>query len=467
MNTQLVPGQILAGRYQIVRYISKGGMSQIYQAWDVRAQQHVAIKLARHDSDHALTFVERLRYEAQVLAKISHPNIVRLLDYQESNQWAFLVLQWIPGRSLKELLQERHQPFQATEITPWIQDICSALGYLHNRGIIHCDLKPSNILIYEQHAVLLDFSVAQVHGRLLPFPYDPSPAGTIAYMAPEQLEGKVLDARADIYALGTIIYELLTLKRPFHNVERLARSQSAWGEILLAKSQSQPLSVRDIVPAIAPSIADVVAHAMARRPAERWTSAKDLWRAWIAAVHGSHLPNAILSNSPSVQRRSTTPIARNVALLLVFLIIAGIMAGLLLANPVRQRVAINKCQVVPLEFSIDTGRLIYVEWTNCVDSIDISNNSTRVHVSWTCQLSEKEMQIERPADFGNERIYLLTDDGRRLFFTQIGGAAAQTVQFQSGDRYSGWYEFPMLYPKPSRFAFVDDDIGVKIWIDVP
>lgn len=461
------PGSLFDGRYQIEQYISRGGMSHIYQAWDMVTKRRVVLKIARQDNEYTQAFIERLRYEAQVLSTLSHPNVVSFIDFQEHAPWTYLVLQWIPGKNLRDHFRERGTPFTVHEITPWVRDICDALGYLHGKGIVHCDLKPTNILISADRAFLIDFSVAQVRGKLLPFREIPLPAGTVAYMSPEQLQGKVLDARADIYSLGTVIFELLTLVRPFVDVERHSRLGHLWDEMSRVKSQRDPPLLRDLAPEISTAVAEVVSHAIARRPEERWTSARDFWRAWMAASRGEPFPEttpAAHSATPSQLPKLT----RRTILIIIGLGAIGALTGLLFARSRPHHIVVNRCQTVLLSFPTEQGQDIDVKWTTCVNSLTVSSRVMRVNVSWSCQIAHANASIERPPDQPNSNtIYLLDDTGRRFPISNVGGAATQTVQFQPGDQYSGWYEFPLPSPSPSRIAFVDDDIGVKIWLDMP
>ncbi|TFY97026.1 serine/threonine-protein kinase [Ramlibacter humi] len=260
----------LLGRYELRRLVGKGAMGQVYEAWDPNLDRPVAIKTVRMDrlSDaEAREFEARLRVEARSAARLQHPNIVTLYDTGREDSAAFLVLEYVDGDDLQRHLAVRRRLglAQAAQI---MQGLLAALGYAHSRGVIHRDVKPANMLLPAEGGVkLTDFGVARLqgsgeatftkHGVLL---------GTARYMAPEQLKGLRLDGRADIFAAGIVLYEMLAGLRPFSGDNEFAMMHS----ILTHEPQSLCLLRPDL-----PGRLDrVVARALAKDRDERYATAE-------------------------------------------------------------------------------------------------------------------------------------------------------------------------------------------------
>lgn len=216
MNSNLEGKSI--GRYHILEQLGEGGMAEVYKAFDTRLERQVAIKFIRKDAfpPSALErILKRFEREAKALAQLDHPNIVKVHDYGDFNGTPYIVMQYVRGGTLKSRMGKQ---FSASESIALIRPIARALQYAHGKGILHRDVKPSNILIGEgNEPVLTDFGIAKI------LDYDEGQTltgtgvgvGTPEYMAPEQGMGKPVDGRADQYALGVILYELLTGTKPY------------------------------------------------------------------------------------------------------------------------------------------------------------------------------------------------------------------------------------------------------------
>lgn len=211
-------GQTLSGRYRIDAMLGQGGMSAVYKASDPNLKRVVAIKLIHPHLSVDPSFVMRFEEEASAVAKLRHPNIVQVYDFNIDNGVYYMVLEFIPGESLHERLGRLHQTgdfLPVDQAVKFAAEICDAMNYAHERGIIHRDIKPPNIMLDVQgHAILMDFGIVKILGG------DSHTAtgavvGTARYLAPELIRGEVADGRADTYAMGATLYEMLGGRPPF------------------------------------------------------------------------------------------------------------------------------------------------------------------------------------------------------------------------------------------------------------
>jgi multiple sugar transport system substrate-binding protein len=211
---------ISLGRYQLIKPLGEGGMAVVYKAYDTRLECDVAVKFIRTDKlprDAEANILKRFEREAKAVAKLTHSNIVKVMDYGEYEGTPYLVMPLLPGGTLKQFTGQQGQiPWQ--EAAKLLMPIADALGYAHSEGIIHRDVKPSNILLTKSGVPMLtDFGVAKIieEDATQGLTGTNATIGTPEYMAPEQIASKSIDARADIYALGVVFYEMITGRRPF------------------------------------------------------------------------------------------------------------------------------------------------------------------------------------------------------------------------------------------------------------
>ncbi len=205
---------LVAGRYRIISLLGRGGMGEVYRADDLSLGQAVALKFLpeRATDEHTL---ERFRNEVRIARRISHPNVCRVYDIGQSDNQVFLSMEYVDGEDLSSLLRRigRLPSDKALEIA---RKICAGLAAAHDKGVLHRDLKPANIMLDGRGEVLImDFGLAGVAHEI-----DDVRSGTPAYMAPEQLSGKEVTARSDIYSLGLVLYELFTGKPAFQGYTR-------------------------------------------------------------------------------------------------------------------------------------------------------------------------------------------------------------------------------------------------------
>lgn len=261
--------------YDIREPIGTGGAGTVYRAYQPVLERDVAIKVIQPTYANRPDFIRRFDIEAQLIAHLEHPFIVPLYDYWRVPDGAFLVMRWLRGGSLKERIAE--SPLSLEIVLHLFTQIASALDHAHQNGIIHRDLKPGNILMDEQgNAYLVDFGIAR-H----PADYRPDDeediVGSPAYMSPEQIRKQPLTARSDVYSLGIILYEMLTSKHPFSNLEGMS--------ILLHHIQTEVPSAENVPT----ELTDIIRRATSKDPTTRYPDALSMSKALEASIRGSHV----------------------------------------------------------------------------------------------------------------------------------------------------------------------------------
>lgn len=261
------------GRYEVIREVGRGGMAIVYQARDTTLDRIVAIKLIRSDIFGSAAFGqirERFVREARALAKLNHPNIVKVLDYGEHQGAPYLVMEYLKGATLKEV----KKPILVETAVRLLRPIAEALDYIHQQGILHRDVKPSNIMLVDgKMPMLTDFGIAkwiedETDGRSLTG--TGVGIGTPEYMAPEQGLGKQVDGRADMYSLTIAFYELITGQKPFRGDTALA---------ILMKQATEPIpDPRAVVPELSESVKRFLDRALAKDPENRYPTFTDYLR---------------------------------------------------------------------------------------------------------------------------------------------------------------------------------------------
>lgn len=286
-----ITGKIL-GRYKIIEQIGEGGMAIVYKAYDSRLDTDVAVKVIRVENippyilKKALIRFER---EAKALAKLTHPNIVKVLDYGEFEGEPFLVMPYLPGGTLKQLLTGKSLPWQQS--VNLLIPISRALSYAHKQGMIHRDVKPSNILITQSgEPMVTDYGIAKILDEEITqdLTGTSTAIGTPEYMSPEQVTSKTVDHRTDIYSLGVVLYEMVTGRKPF-------KADTPVG--VLFKHASEPLpSPKKFAPNLPDAVEKVILKAMAKQRDERYQSMDDFTNDLISLTQ-NRAPNPIPSRS--------------------------------------------------------------------------------------------------------------------------------------------------------------------------
>jgi eukaryotic-like serine/threonine-protein kinase len=264
---ELIEGDLL-DQYQLGELLARSGMASIFKAVDRKSGFTVAVKVPHLQYESDVAFYERFRREEQIGQKLDHPNIVRVLSPDEKTR-VYMVMEFAEGRSLRAVIKDRGR-LPAEEALGLARQICTALIYLHEKGIVHRDLKPDNVLLGPAGQIkLLDFGIAmdEAARRLTWFGLS-APVGTPDYMAPEQVRGRRGDVRTDIYALGTLLYEMVTGKLPYSGANVHA--------VMRAKLNEDPRLPRDALSSIDPQIEEIILRAINRSPRERYASAQEM-----------------------------------------------------------------------------------------------------------------------------------------------------------------------------------------------
>jgi serine/threonine protein kinase len=283
------------GRYHILEQLGEGGMAVVYKAYDTRLETEVAVKVIRTENlapnvlQKALIRFER---EAKSLAKLTHPNIVKVLDYGEYEGKPYLVMPYLPGGTLKQLLAGKPIPWQ--QAASLLVPITRALSYAHQQGVVHRDVKPSNILITQSgEPMMTDFGIAKIIDEEITqdLTGTSTAVGTPEYMAPEQVTSKTVDHRADIYSLGIVFYEMVTGRKPFRADTPMA---------VLFKHASEPLPRPSrFVAGLPDAVERILITSLAKQPQDRYKSMGEFTNALtaVAQLRGGRAPQKQSNNN--------------------------------------------------------------------------------------------------------------------------------------------------------------------------
>ncbi|MGD8760120.1 MAG: serine/threonine-protein kinase, partial [Anaerolineales bacterium] len=267
-----VQGQTIAGRYRVMQSVGRGGMAEVYRVWDEDRASYLALKLLRDDLAEDRVFLRRFKREAQTLAKLQHPNIVRFYGLEQDGMQAFMLMDFVEGTSLRtEIFKLDGKPMPPGRILTVMRPVCSALHFAHNQGMVHCDIKPANIMIEKTGRVLVtDFGIARMTDAATATMVG---AGTPAYMAPEQVQGVDPAPSVDVYAMGVVLFEMLSGgERPFTG-EHAQTTGSTSEKVRWEQVNLMAPSIRRFNPKVSPEMEAVVARALAKNPADRYPTA--------------------------------------------------------------------------------------------------------------------------------------------------------------------------------------------------
>jgi serine/threonine protein kinase len=272
----LSPGSTFAG-YEVESVVGAGGIGILYHARQVKLDRPVALKLVEPDVARDPVIRERLRREARMVASLDHPNVVPLYEAGEEGGTVYIVTRWVEGIELGNLILSEG-PMEPTRAARTAAQIAAALEVAHEKGLVHRDVKPSNVILSsEDHVYLTDFGLTKRAGTAPGLTGVDQMLGTVDYVAPEQIEGSAPDARGDVYALGCVLFEMLTGEPPF-------ASQKGGMAKMWAQVNAEPAAVRDSRPDVPPALEEVVRRAMAKAPEARPTATA--FRAAVLAAVG-------------------------------------------------------------------------------------------------------------------------------------------------------------------------------------
>jgi serine/threonine protein kinase len=268
------------GRYRVEGLVGTGAMGEVYRAYDPVIDRPVAIKILRSEliaDSGSMQWLQRFRREARAAGRRSHPNIVAIWDFGEDNGTPFLAMEYVDGRRLDEVIKSSGR-LETSRAVVIITQVLSALGFAHENGIIHRDVKPANIIVLPNDGVkIADFGIARVDTSEFTFAGDLM--GTPAYMAPEQIAGAPVDLRIDLFAAGVILFEMLTGVKPFRG--------NSITEIMRVMKTRGSEDIKVLNPAVPDALRRVIAKSIAFDPSERYTDAAAFSKAISGAVRAS------------------------------------------------------------------------------------------------------------------------------------------------------------------------------------
>jgi serine/threonine protein kinase len=301
-------GQRLGEEYDVIAKIGGGGMADIYRAQQPAMGREVAIKVIQPAQRERANFGERFEREAKLIASLSHPHIVKIFGYgvlrgfhlklidptaDARQDLAYFVMELLPGGSLAALIERGSIPIQ--QITQYVAEVAGALDYAHLKGVIHCDMKPENILLDSMnHAFIADFGIARlVGGAAIVDPNLPKVAGTPYYMAPEQWNAEQTGTFTDVYALGAILFEMLTGQRPFNGSTPL--------QLMQAHITAPIPELHSYRPDLPDALQPILEKALAKNPADRYVYAGQLAESFAAVVQPRRPKRPVTAGQPASQ----------------------------------------------------------------------------------------------------------------------------------------------------------------------
>ncbi len=315
------------GRYALKTILGKGGLGTVYAAWDPLLSRTVALKTLHIDADPAAreSLDALFLNEARAAAGLSHPHIVTVFDAGPSDTGVYIAMERLQGQDLRHLLLQgvRPGPIEAAQV---VRRVADALAYAHRKGVVHCDVKPANIFMTgRMHPKVLDFGIARVAHRDVPA-LEGVVAGSPYYLAPEQMDGRSVDRRSDVYSLGVVLYELLVGKKPFEG--------KSLEEITTAVKTGEVVPAHRVSPKIPLGLSVIAGRAMARDPDQRYPSARHLsmeLRHWVDSAEARALRNE--ARGTPVAASTGKKIARIAVPLGAVALVASGLAWMKIGNP--------------------------------------------------------------------------------------------------------------------------------------
>lgn len=289
-------GQIVKETYHFTEYIGRGGMAEVYKVWDSQRVIHLAAKVLNKDMALDKVFLRRFKREADTLTQLQHPHIIRSYGLQQEGRLAFLLMDFVEGESLKELIFDADGPLPVEKISNILRPVTGALHYAHSQGFVHCDIKPANIMLDKYGEVrVADFGIARVTDAATATMVG---AGTPAYMAPEQVKGQDPTPQTDIYALGIVLFEMLTGgERPFTG-ETASMTGSTSEKIRREQLTVKPPSLRKFNPNISSALDALVQKCLAKDPAARYQNPLEVMNDFERAVGGATVQPPVSKPAP-------------------------------------------------------------------------------------------------------------------------------------------------------------------------
>jgi serine/threonine protein kinase len=432
--------------------------------------------------------------EAKLLASLAHANIVRFYSFEHKGSLAFIVMDYVEGATLRQQIRSaRGRPLPLETATSVVRQVCAALHYAHAEGVIHRDVKPSNIILCPDGQVLLsDFGIAHAIGAGGTGVLE---AGSPAYMSPEQFRGETLDARTDIYSLSLVIYEMLTGRKPFRGDTPGARGNHK-ERVRWEHLHAEPLPFRQFNSALPAGIASLITRSLAKDPAIRPPTTMDFWHRWQVAVPDQSPAQKPMFSEPAGARESQqaiprVPLVRQdrlkfdrrvIAASITVSVVVVIVGLLITALSVQQSPRLSVPQAVTSVHPAEIGTGVRLKagtirvdqcFTHvaavgirsifCVEQVTVtSTGNLKFEVSWTGQYVDENYQLKKGSDTGNKNMYLTDNLSNRYDHLDTGGATAEEVVLRHKQPVFGWFLFPPPVSGATMFTFHDDDLGRSI-----
>lgn len=291
-------GILLNNRYQLKHTLGSGGMAVVYHAHDLMLERSVAIKILRQDYSSDSDFRELFRQEARAAANLSHPNIVTVHDFGLDDGRLFIVMELVPGTDLKTHLKKRGR-LSVKSAIPLIVQACAGVGYAHRAGLVHCDIKPQNMLITpDMHLKVVDFGIARAMATIHPDEKTDVVWGSPQYFSPEQASGAAPTFASDVYSLGVVLYEMLTGQLPFN-----ANSQDEFARL---HRESLPRSPRQFNPAVPVELEQILLKVLSKEPSARYRTADQMGRVLVTFSQQSNAVPAVTPPKSIADSEETT-----------------------------------------------------------------------------------------------------------------------------------------------------------------
>jgi tetratricopeptide (TPR) repeat protein/predicted Ser/Thr protein kinase len=401
---QLEPGTILADRFEILQLLGQGGMGAVYKGRDLELERFIALKMIRPDLASHPEILRRFKQELILAREVTHRNVIRIFDLGQAQGIKFITMEYVEGRDLRGLIHEKTK-FTTDEAVPIILQICAALDAAHNAGVVHRDLKPQNVMVDKDGRVyVMDFGIA----RSLETPgmtQTGALMGTPEYMSPEQAKGEKVDARSDLFALGIIIYEMLTGISPFKADTAMA--------MMFKRTQERATPLAQLNLGIPPVVSDIVAKTLEIKPDERYQTARavitdlEAWKG--GAPHGTIVPT-------SRRIRYAPPYQKWLAAGVVVAVIAVgsyIFRGKLSLRPSTKSAPVSPIALAILPFH-NTSTDESVDWigTSLADMLSTDvGQSAQLHTvsSERLHLILKDLRVPPNADFDSDTLRHLAE----------------------------------------------------------
>lgn len=261
---------VLNNRYRLIGQLGSGGMAVVYKAEDLSLGRVVALKVLRDTFNGDDTFLARFQQEARAAARLAHPNIVTVHDFGHDNGRYYIVMEWVDGDDLKGLIR-KYAPFDVDRAVDLAIQICAGLGYAHRAGLVHCDVKPQNVILTaDGRAKVTDFGIARALANYKPGDTTDVVWGSPQYFSPEQAAGEVPTPASDVYSLGVVLFEMLAARLPFQGQTHRALA------MMHMRDDPPPLTVYN--PAVPETLERIVRKVLAKEPAARYRTADQLGR---------------------------------------------------------------------------------------------------------------------------------------------------------------------------------------------